>query len=218
MDYEKKYPITQQPGDFVLARWERGYKNVEFFYKDRLLGSVQGAAKLKAGIRLNDTELGVIQAKLSEKPIMMDLIIDGYHSPVNGSHPSKELKKTSPFFWIISVLSFIVGAIEIGSLTGYDRAQLILTAINGTILVLYIVAAIFVGRGKVWAYYLGFVLFSLLFLLNLLSMGSGIGIIFLIIRGAVLGVLIYNLKTVISTQKHAKYGKFISEDLLDGTL
>lgn len=218
MDYEKKYPITQQPGDFVLARWERGYKYVEFFYKDRLLGSVQGAAKLKAGIRLNDTELGVIQAKLSEKPIMMDLIIDGYHSPVNGSHPKKELKKTAVFFWMMFTFSLIASLMD-GVYISTDFSQnSILTLINLFIVGSYCIAAVFVAKSQPWAYYYGFSVFvfvyliSLLLLLNLSIFSS---IVFLF-RTGFLVVFIINMKHAIQTQKHAKYGKFISEDLLDG--
>lgn len=217
MDYEKKYPITQQPGEYVLAQWERGYKYVELFYKDRLIGSVSGAGKIKKGITLKDDVLNTIELRLSEKPVMLDLIIDGYHSPVNQSHPRKEIKGTSTFFWIISVLSLVVGLVEVGSLTGSPGIiQGIVLAVNLTFVAIYIVAAIFVSKGQVWAYYMGFILFCLLFLLNLpFTNFSLFGIIFFLMRAAALGVLIYNLKTVISVQKHAKYGRYTNEELLD---
>lgn len=63
MDFEKKYPITQQPGDFVTVQWTRGYKAVDLYYKNELIGSVQGSAKLKAGTKIA-TVLGTIALKL----------------------------------------------------------------------------------------------------------------------------------------------------------
>jgi uncharacterized membrane protein len=189
---------------------------VELFYKDQLIGSVSGAGKLKKGVMLKDDVLNRIELKLSEKPMMLDLIIDGYHSPVNQSHPRKEIKGTSTFFWIISVLSLVVGLVEVGALTGFGAIQVIVLVINLLIVAAYIIAAIFVGRGHIWAYYLGFILFSLLFVFNLVFTPLNLwGMIFLVMRGAALGVLIYNLKTVVSAQKHACYGKYANEELLD---
>jgi len=217
MDYEKKYPITQQPGDFILARWERGYKYVEFFYKERLIGSVEGAGKLKAGIRLSDTELGIIQAKLSEKPIKLDLIIDGYHSPVNGSHPAKELKKTAVFFWMMFTFSLIASLMEGIYISNEFTENSILTVINLFIVGSYCIAAVFVAKSQPWAYYLGFSVFSFVYLVSLLVLLHLTipRIIVFFFRTGFLVVFIINLKHAIQTQKHAKYGKILSDDLLD---
>ena len=91
MDFEKKYPLTHRSNEHVLVQWTRGYKQVDVYYKENLIGSVTGAAKLKNGTSFL-SELGEIKLKLSEKPVMLDVIVDGYHSPVNVSHPVRELK------------------------------------------------------------------------------------------------------------------------------
>jgi hypothetical protein len=218
MDYEKKYPITQQPGEFILARWERGYKYVELYHKDRLIGSVSGAGKLKAGTAIADNFFHKIELKLSEKPMMLDLVIDGYHSPVNQAHPLKELKATAPFFWIIAALSFIMGALEVGNLGSFPTFQLIFLVIDMLIVGTYITAAIMIGRKQPWAYIMGFVVFAAVFMFHLLLMAASMdptSIVFMILRGAALGVLIYNLKTVIAARKHLKYGSNVNDDLLD---
>jgi hypothetical protein len=218
MDYEKKYPITQQPGAFILARWERGYTYVELFYQDRLIGSVSGSGKLQKGVTLKDDFFHTIHLKLSENPVKLDLVIDGYHSPVNQAHPQRELKGMSALYWIISALSMIVGGLEVGSLTGYDTLQGIFLVINLTIVVTYIVAAVFVARGKVWAYWMGFLLFSVVFLFHFLIMVVSWDfwtVILNVFRGMAIGVLIYNLGTVISAGKHLKYGTYKNDDLLD---
>jgi len=218
MDYEKKYPITQQPGEFIIARWERGYKYVELYYKDRLVGSVSGAGKLRSGVTIKDDFFHKIDLKLSEKPVMLDLVIDGYHSPVNRAHPLNELKAMGPIFWILGTMSFIAGALEVGGLSGFKILQTIFLLINMTIVGMYFLAAVMVGRKRPWAYWMAFGVFSLVFLFHILLMlvsWDFWSILLNIFRGAALGVLIYNLKTVISAGKHLKYGIPASDDLLD---
>lgn len=218
MDYEKKYPITQQPGDYLFIQWERGYKYVEVFYRDRLVGSVSGAAKLRKGVRLQDETLGNIDLKLSEKPVVLDVVVDGYHSPVNQSHPKKELKRIAAFFWIISALSVIAGLLEVGNLSGYGGLQAIWLIIVLTIITVYILSAVFVSQGKSWAFYMGFSLFSLLFLFHLLVLFLGASIldmVFEVFRIAGLVILILNMKTAIAAARHDRFGKQVNDDLLD---
>jgi hypothetical protein len=221
MDYEKKYPITQQPGDFILVQWERGYKYVEVFFKDRMIGSVEGAGKLRRGVVLQDEQLGNVELKLSEKPMILDVIIDGYHSPVNQMHPKKQLARLSAFFWIIMTFA-VIGALLEGLSLGFAMDMsvgTIVTAINILIITAYIIAAIFVGKGQAWGYYMGFSVFSLLTVLTIISVlatnMSGAILIGLLIRFAFLGVLIYNMKTANSALKHARFGKNMNDQLLD---
>ena len=109
MDFEKKYRITQFPGETLKAMWTRGYRNVEIYYQDKLICTHEGAAQLKKGVKYQTEELGQIELKLSAKPITLDVIIDGYHCVNNVSHPAKQLKGASTFFWIIAVFAFYMG-------------------------------------------------------------------------------------------------------------
>jgi hypothetical protein len=220
MDFEKKYPLTQQPGEYVLAQWSKGYRSVELYFNDELLGEVHGAAKLKKGTQLIDTAIGNIDLKLSENPILLDVIVDGYHSPVNVSHPHKELKKTSTFFWIIATLSLIAGSFEIGVMSDWDFGLRIAMIVNIPIFASYIVSAIFIYKGKIWAYYFGFSVFAFSTFLGILLLYGEIYIgwlwyLFQLFRFAALAVLIYNLKTANSARKHARHGMIQSDDLLD---
>jgi hypothetical protein len=218
MDYEKKYPITQQPGDFILVQWERGYKYVEVFYKDKMIGSVENAGKLKKGFVIQDEQLGNILLKLSDKPMMLDVIVDGYHSPVNQMHPKKQLAKLSAIFWIIVTFA-VIGAILEGVTIGLDMSiGVIITMINILIIAVYVISAVFVSKGQPWAYYVGFGVYALLtalLLLTVLATASGATLFGLLIRFAFLGVLIYNMKTANSALKHARFGKNTNDELLD---
>lgn len=220
MDFEKKYPITQQPGDYVLVQWTRGYREVDVYYKGQLVGEVTGVGKLKTGTSIATDLLGIIQLKLSEKPITLDVIVDGYHSPVNVSHPVKELKKTATFFWIIAVFAFIAGAIEVGLFSGWKEIAAVLFLVNLVIFLCYLFAAIFVGKGHIWAYYLGLSVFAFSTLVTLIALFSGVVwgtllYLMLFIRLGTLGVLLYNLKTAISAGKHKRFKEVHVDELLD---
>lgn len=219
MDYEKKYPITQRPNEYLLVQWTRGYKQVDVYYNEELIGSVQSTAKLLKGISL-PSDLGTITLKLSEKPVTLDVIVDGYHSRVNVSHPVKELKRTNTYFWVIAVFAFVAGSIEVGVFDGWSEVQGMVLFVNLFIFGLYILSAVFTGKGKPWAFYLGFFVFSFCTLVSLLALLGGIVwgfilYIFMVIRIGGLVILILNLKTANAAAKHLKYQDPVMEDLLD---
>jgi len=219
MDFEKKYPITQRPNEYLVIQWIRGYKQVDVYYNDQLIGSVQGAAKLLKGTSFS-SDLGLITLKLSEKPVTLDVIVDGYHSRVNVSHPVKELKRTSNYFWIISAFALIAGGIEFGIFDGWSEVQSFVLLMDVLIFGLYILSGLFVGRGKPWAFYLGFSVFTFCTLISLLALMGGMmwGFMlyfFMAIRIGGLIILILNLKTANAAVKHLKYQDPSMEDLLD---
>ncbi len=223
MDFEKKYPITQQPGDFILAQWTRGYKQVELYYQDQLIGSVQSSASLKKGTQITGTVLGTIGLKLSEKPVMLDVIVDGYHSPVNIGHPVKELKRLSTFFWILAVLSLIAGSLEASAFRNFPDFQKIVWLINALVICTYIVAAVYIKSGKAWGYYLGFSMFAFVTTVTLLILAGGLmwGFLLYMLQGfrfVGLGLLIYNLRIANSARRHQKYGQYKDVELLDSKL
>lgn len=223
MDFEKKYPITQRLDEYLLVQWTRGYKDVDVYYNDQLIGSVHGFGKLNKGTSF-PSDLGLITLKLSEKPITLDVIVDGYHSPVNVSHPVKELKRTSTYFLILSVLAFIAGSIEVGIFSLWADEQLVVLVFNLAVLGCYILSTVFVGRGKPWAFYLGFSVFSLCTLISLLTLISGflsgsLLYIFMVVRIGGEIVLIMNLKTANLAFRHLKYkAPSFDEQLLDSKI
>lgn len=219
MDYEKKYPITQIPGEHVVVQWTRGYKEVDVYYKNELMGSVRSSVKLVKGASFT-SDLGLITLKLSEKPVTLDVMIDGYHSPVNVSHPVKELKSMSVYFYVIIAFAFVAGSIEIGIFQDWPAAMVIISSFNLLVFILYIVSALFVRQGKPWAYYLGFTVFSFCTFIFLLALLSGLleGFwlyIFMAVRIGGEVLLIINLKTALAATKHLKYKEPVFDELLD---
>lgn len=217
MDYERKYPLTQIPGEYLLVSWIRGYKEVELRYRDRLITEVKGIAPLHNGVTFKDEQLGRIELKLSEKPVVLDLIVDGYHSPVNVSHPAKQLKSASTYFWMIAALA-IIGSLLEGVNIGFGSGiGLIISSLNFLTVALYIISAVFVSRSQPWAYWLGFCVFCFwtLIALMLVPLGGFLDVIIMLIRLVFLYFLITNIKHAAGTAKHRRFGSKFDEKLLD---
>jgi amino acid transporter len=222
MDFEKKYSITQLPSEYLLVQWTRGYKNVDVFYKDELIGSVQGSAKLLKGTSFT-SNIGIITLKLSEKPITLNVIVDGYHSPINVSHPVKDLKTMSTYFWIIIAFALIAGLLEIGLFRDWNELLVITVGVNLVVFTLYLISAIFVRQGKPWAYYLGFSVFTFCTLISMIVLFGGLAwgfllYIFMAIRIGGEVLLIINLKTANAATRHLKYKEPSIDELLDSKL
>lgn len=222
MDFEKKYRITQFPGETLKAMWTRGYRNIEIYYHDQLICTHEGISQLKKGVKYQTKELGQIELKLSAKPITLDVIIDGYHCVNNVSHPAKQLKGASSFFWMIAVFAVISSLMDGIYLTFDMSAGFIVTLINLVVIVVYIIAAVFTNQSKPWAFYLGFSMFCFWTLLSLLVVLSGNVFITLafLIRLAFLYFLIMNIKHAVGTSRHNKFSQpvTVGDDILDGQL
>jgi|GEM_PF-1330581 len=223
MDFQKKYPLLQFPNEHIVIQWERGYKRVNLSYNDRVISKIQGAGKLMKGVKLNDPELGVIELKLSEKPIAINLIVGGYHSPVNVSYPTKELKSASPIFWVLSAMS-ILGAIYEGvSLSQWYGAFLaiIVTFVNILSIAIYTSTAILIQRGYSWAFFMGaswYSLFTLYYLSDLFLSGIYLDTFFIAaIRIVVTFMFAYYFKYATASIRHKKYERAIksSNEVLD---
>ncbi len=208
MDFEKKYQITQLPGETVKAMWTRGYKNIDLYYNDKLICSHDGVGALKNGVKYTTSELGVIELKLSSgKPITLDIIIDGYHCVNNTSHPAKQLKGASAFFWMIGVFAVISSLLEGMQLSNILSLGVIVTVINILTISAYFVAAAFTNQSQPWAFYLGFSVFSFWTLIGFLTILSTnfLFMIGFIVRLVILYFLITNIKYAVGTAKHNKF-------------
>lgn len=169
MIYERKYPLAQLPGEYLLLVWERGYKNIELLYKERELIKLPNNQKLKKGFSFIDSELGKIELKYSEKPISVDIIVDGVHSPVNASHPLKKIKSISNYFWIFASFSLLYLIMQIFIISNQNLIGVIALGIEeGLFITIYIISALFSAKSKPWAVYLGFITYSFVTLIILL--------------------------------------------------
>jgi len=217
MDFEKKYPLTQLPGEYILVQWSRGYKEVELFYKGESIAHIQGAMKLQKGVTVS-SDLGVIKLKLSEKPVTLDVIVDGFHSPVNVSHPAKQLKSASTFFWTIAVFSLFGALMDGLKLSSAVNLATIITVVNLVILTCYVLAAVFTAKSRPWAFFLGFSVYGLMTLytvLILLVFPHWTIIFGLIIRGIFIYFLSSGFKNALEVIKHSKFAVRSIDHILD---
>ncbi|MNK09075.1 hypothetical protein D3C87_270240 [compost metagenome] len=222
MDFEKKYRITQFPGETLKAMWTRGYRNIEIYYQDQLICTHEGVSQLKNGVKYQTKELGEIELKLSAKPITLDVIVGGYHCENNVSHPAKQLKGASSFFWMIAVFAIISSLMD-GIYFGVDMSVAsIVTIINFSVIAVYMIAAVFTNQSKPWAFYLGFSMFCFWTLFALLGVLSGNIFIILafLIRLAFLYFLIVNIKHAVNTTRHNRFKQpvTVADDILDGEI
>lgn len=217
MEYQKKYPIPKLKNEFLLISWDRGYKNIQLFYKDRLIETIKNAAQLKKGLTIQDIELNRIDLKFSDSPMAIDVIFDGIHCASNVSHPFKEMKKFSPIFWMIAIFGLLASAFELAVNLDYTLAFNIVLIIDTPIVLAYFVSAIFVGKTKPWAFWLGFITYAIVFLISILgfvlSLNSFLFVINIIIRLTFLIFMIRMIKTVLNVSKHKNYINKKGEDL-----
>lgn len=217
MEYQKKYPIPKLKNEFLLIGWDRGYKNIQLFYKDRLIETIKYAAQLKKGLTIQDIELNRIDLKFSDSPMAIDVIFDGIHCASNVSHPFKEMKKFSPIFWMIAIFGLLASAFELAVNLDYTLAFNIVLIIDTPIVLAYFISAIFVGKTKPWAFWLGFITYAIVFLISILgfvlSLNSFLFVINIIIRLTFLIFMIRMIKTVLNVSKHKNYINHKGEDL-----
>ena len=209
--YEKKYPITHLVGEHVLLVWERGYYKTTLYYKDRIVAEIQNLGELKRGVHVNDPELGDIELKFSEKPISVDIIINGYHCTNNVSHPKIKIKSISTFFYIIASLSSVYLLITFLVNLQIDFSFIFDVLISIT----YFIVAYNSSRSKIWAVYTGFLMYlimSFLILLNILLLFISGGdsyivglVIGFIIRITLIVLMIPYLKLASSLKKHQQF-------------
>ncbi len=217
MEYQKKYAIPKLKNEFLLIGWDRGYKNIQLFYKDRLIETIKNASQLKKGLTIQDQELHTIELKFSESPMAIDVIFDGIHCASNVSHPFKEMKKFSPIFWMIAIFGLLASAFELAVNLDFSLAFNIVMIIDTPIVLAYFISAIFISKVKPWAFWLGFVTYTIAILISffeiVLSLNSFIFAINIIIRLTFLIFMFRMMKTVLNVSKHKKYINYTGEDL-----
>ena len=158
-----------------------------------------------------------IDLKFSDSPMAIDVIFDGIHCASNVSHPFKEMKKFSPIFWMIAIFGLLASAFELAVNLDYTLAFNIVLIIDTPIVLAYFVSAIFVGKTKPWAFWLGFITYAIVFLISILgfvlSLNSFLFVINIIIRLTFLIFMIRMIKTVLNVSKHKNYINHTGEDL-----
>lgn len=226
MDFQKKYPILQSNDQYILVQWTKGYREVNALYNDRLVLTIQGFARLKKGVKIHDSELGPLELKLSEKPIAIDIIVDGYHSPVNVSYPDKQLVSASTIFVVLAIIS-VLGAIYEGmSMTMWYGKFIgsIITIVNILSIAIYLSTSLLIKRSHAWGFFMGgswYLLFTIFYVADLFLSGFYIDTAFIaVLRIVVTIILASYLTNAIDSLKHRKYGnkKAINTEVIDSFL
>lgn len=223
MNYSKKYPIPQIPDDFLTIKWEKGYSNIELYHKDRSIILIPSAKSLKKGQLIHDKELGKIELKFSDRPISINVIVNDIHSPVNTSHPAHEMNKFASIFWIVAVFGLILSAIEVWLFRFVPPLMIEIAIFDIIVVAIYFISAIYIAKSKVWAFWLGFGTFLLMFLMiftnGIISYAEISLWLNIIIRAIFLLFMLKMIKTVVAVKRHQKYilksSVHFEKDILD---
>ena len=220
MDYEKRYPFARNQNEFVTLTWETGYRNVQIWFRERLVATIENPASIKKGVKIIDEELNDIELTFSEKPMAIDVVIDGFHSPVNFSHPSKVLKLSARTFWYIFGLAVLGTLINAGTSRLMMPANQIQFLFDVVFTVAYLIAAINTGKSKSWGYFLGMSVFTfstIIYIAAIVLLGglSFVTFISILLRISFVIYLILYIRIAINARKHEKYATAVNVDLLD---
>lgn len=218
MKYQKKYPLADPKQGDILLVWEKGYKNVEIYYKDRLVTTIVNPTEIKKGFIFYDKELNEIELSFSGKPISINVIVNGFHSPINDLHPKNTFKSVSGIFWVILSLNLFFLLIKTFVFSENFIAYIPYLLIEILFNVVYIIAAIYTAKNKIWAYNLGFGYFIFIAVLsdflerNEFNFLDYFGLIFQVI---VISVLFKYIKPAKLLKKHNSLTPKANDDLLD---
>lgn len=190
MIYSKKYPLPLKENEFILAEWERGYKNIILFYEDQEIKRIDNINQIKNGFSFFHEKLGNIELKFSEKPMSLDLIVNNLHSSTNNSHPVKKIKSIKNYFIMFGTLALLYSILLCFIFD--TKFYLIFAAITEIpFIFMYFLCAYKAGQSKAWAVYVGFIIYSFFTLASLLSI-----ILPIINSSIILNVFIFLIKIV----------------------
>lgn len=227
MDYELKYPITQRPGEYILLSYTKGFREVMAEYKDKVLIKGISGKDLKRGVKFKDDDLGSVEMKFSKEKLVVNVIVDGYHSSINRDHPKKRLANVASLFWTLMGFTCLTFLIVTYMSVRFPLPSVIASGPVFTAVAIgaYTITAINLRKGKSDFFWLGLSMFVLRILLTALpvmndsSISDNFAFSFgLILKGAFLLGLLFCIPLVL---KHRKYEPFMKKtitsdpDLLD---
>lgn len=218
MRYQKKYPLPDSNHSHILLVWERGYKNVEMYHDERLLCTIENPSEIKKGFVLNDPQLKEIRLNFSKKPFGINVIVNGFHSPVNISHPKNTFKMAGGVFWIVVSINFLY--VLIYTVINHEYLKLASPLIIGELVLdsIYILAAIYIKKEKIWAYLMGSSIYILLVIFTnyfVILRHNLFDNIILFYQLLVIGLLLSFVKSMISLMRHNTILPIKDDNVLD---
>ncbi len=214
MDFYLDYPITQNKGEVISLSWTKGYRSVNAEYQGEMLFENKSFAQLQKGIVVQHPYLGKIEVKFSKQKLILNVIVNGFHSPINKDHPIHKIKSYSTYFWIVFGGTCLIFLSDLVVATSSPNLLVILIGPVFTLLALftYFFSAYQLRKAKASFFWIGFSMFTFrtLFIVALTFAGVltfdpiSIMINFLV-KGGFLLAFILAIPTILSYQKHEKY-------------
>jgi hypothetical protein len=217
MDYELKYPITQRPGEYILLSYTKGFREVIAEYKDKVLFEGISGKDLKRGVKMTDADLGTVEMKFAKEKLVVNVIVDGYHSSINRDHPKKRLANVASLFWILMGFTCLTFLLVTYMSVRFPLPSVIASGPLFTAMAIgiYAITAVNLRKGKSDFFWLGLGMFVIRILLTLVaamndssiteSFGFTIG---LILRVAFLVGLLFCIPLVLKHRKYEPFMKF----------
>lgn len=208
MDYQINYPITQLPGEVIALHYTKGFKSVLAEYKDEVLFEDKNISDLRRGVVVNHPVLGKLEFKFAKEKMVVNVIVEGIHSPINKDHPRQKVKSFATYLWILvgfTGLGFIV------DLIAAINIPLLIVFILGPVfaavaLSIYILSAVKLRKAKTMFFWTGFGMFLLRYMFY-----CSLPLFGLEINGFLLGVVIrsmYLIAFIVAIPMMLKYRKY----------
>jgi len=216
MENQINYPITQLPGEFLVLNYTRGYRDVQAVYKGEVIVDHLSAQNLKKGVKFDHPVLGKVEMKFAKEKLVVNVIIDGYHSSINKDHPKNRIANVATLFWTLAGFTCLTFLIQTYAASQVRDAQFALTVPLFTALSIgvYSFSAYNLRKGKSAFFWLGLSVFvariiiSVLFVLyipiSVDMLGFGLG---LVLRGAFLLGLLFCIPLILRYRKHEPFLK-----------
>jgi|GEM_PF-5862615 len=214
MQSDQVYPITQLKGRHLSLSWDDESGDVEIALNGELLfeGSVSLTEPVK--IPVEGQLFEEIRLVFDRKTKVFDVIVDGLHSPVNRSHPVKSFRRFGYYFLLLAAASWYTASQDLHFMLSYQFPAMIAASV---LTVLYVMIAWGVARESLVAYWLGYGLFVLTFLLYI-CLNDRTGIPHdsdMLIRGILAAIGAYGLRLPFELQRYKIHRSAENEDLLD---
>lgn len=222
MRLERTFKIPKKRGEFVLVSWDPGYRNLVVEYENKEIISIDNPRRLMEGAEFTIEGLGDLKIVLQTEPYILEVFLNGLHSPSNSNHPFKTIESIGFNFIFPFILNFILyTATKDLEDTHGSYFNMILSTFFGVSFIIYSASIILILFKKIVGYYIGSGLFYIQFLLffytwdNLIRWNEDFLVVIIGIMVIQAIALPFGLIKVAQFQKNMEDEPQFDEDILD---
>lgn len=220
--FSKRYYSRKNKTIFLDLVWDAGYKNVQVYFKDKLVETFSNPSVLINGVSLKHEELGKINIKFTTiGPKKLEVKLNGKKLiTVNKLKLGYDFSgliavfATLSFFVLISIAILFLSYSDILPISYFLTPLLI----EIFFFLLYGLCSYFLSKKKTWAYYVGttaFALTTLALISGVINMNSGLTYYLgLLVRLSILTYLILQFKNIRVEEKRQSTA-ISSDSILD---